>query len=355
MYGRARCASLLNVNRSCPLASGLCLRRLARDRRPYRPTTSTLSCIHGRQGEWRPHGTGVSSEKAGDSRPGTFAQPGDVVRGEIQGAVSGVTDRVAALERGLQVHNDRTFQAVETLSATQAQQSCRIEELAGDTRDIAHRLTFLEGSVKNLQSVGSTPSTAESGRVPALVMGGWPPDTMANEVLQKANEMARDLQLQLNMADAFVPGVRRGFVLIPISANQDESDESMRQRIQACIRRVNSSNVTLGRKPDGNPAKLWLSISQPPERRRRAALAGKVKRLIIEAGGLPLHHRIEPEWATGTVWFKNVKVSSGSTAGPAGSTPAGCGWIDLPAIATQLGIDQPTVESTWAPLLAALR
>ena len=100
--------------------------------------------------------------------------------------------------------------------------------------------------------------------------------------------MARDLQLQLNMADAFVPGVCRGFVLIPISTNPDETDENMRQRIQSCIRRVNASNVSLGRKPDGNPAKLWLSISQPPERRRRAALAGKVKCLVIEAGGLPL-------------------------------------------------------------------
>ena len=279
----------------------------------------------------------------------------EVVRGEIQGAVSGVTNRVAALERGLQAHNDRTFQAVETLSTAQAQQSHRIEELAGDTRDVATRLTFLEGTVKNLQSAGSTPSTADSGRVPALVMGGWPPDTLASEVLQKANEMARDLQLQLNLSDAFVPGVRRGFVLIPISANADESDESMRQRVQACIRKVNTANITLGRKPDGNPAKLWLSISQPPERRRRAALAGKVKCLIIEAGGLPHIHHIEPEWATGTVWFKNVKVSSGSTPGPAASTPAGCGWIDLPAIAAQLGVDQATIESTWTPLLAALR
>ena len=279
----------------------------------------------------------------------------DVVRGEIQGAVTGVTDRVAALERGLQAHNDRTFQAVETLSSAQAQQSNRLEELAGDARDIAHRLTFLEGTVKNLQSTGSTPSTADTGRVPALVMGGWSPDTPANEVLQKANEMARDLQLQLNLADAFVPGVRRGFVLIPISANPEETDEAMRQRIQSCIRRVNSANVSLGRKPDGNPAKLWLSISQPPERRRRAALAGKVKRLIIEAGGVPLINRIEPEWATGTVWFQNVKVSSGSTAGPASSTPAGCGWIDLPAIAAQLGMDQAALESTWTPLLAALR
>ncbi|CAE7248993.1 hypothetical protein AK812_SmicGene13784 [Symbiodinium microadriaticum] len=62
------------------------------------------------------------------------------------------------------------------------------------------------------------------------------------------------------------------------------------------IRRVNASNISLGWKPDGNPAKLWLTLSQPPERRRRAAVAGKVKRLIIEAGGPSLIARIELEW-----------------------------------------------------------
>ena len=89
--------------------------------------------------------------------------------------------------------------------------------------------------------------------------------------------MARDLQLQLNMADAFVPHVRRGFVLLPIAPMTGETDEAMRQRVQTCIRRVNAANINLGRKPDVNQAKLWLTltISQPPERRRRAALAGK--------------------------------------------------------------------------------
>ena len=46
----------------------------------------------------------------------------EVLRTEIQGAVGGVTDRVAALERSLQNHNERTFQAVETLSTGQAAQ-----------------------------------------------------------------------------------------------------------------------------------------------------------------------------------------------------------------------------------------
>ena len=173
----------------------------------------------------------------------------DVVRGEIQGAVAGMSDRVAALEKNLQQHNDRTFQAVETLSTGQADQGLRIAELASDSKLLAGRLSQLEGTVKNLQSSGSTPSTVDAGRVPALVMGGWSPDSPAGEVLQKANEMARDLQLQLNMSDAFVPGVRRGFVLIPLSPNDGESEEGMRQRAQACIRRVNSSNISLGRNP----------------------------------------------------------------------------------------------------------
>ncbi|CAE7352112.1 unnamed protein product [Symbiodinium microadriaticum] len=183
-------------------------------------------------------------------------------------------------------------------------------------------------------------------------MGGWPPDTLAADVLAKANEMARDLQLQISMADAFVPGVRRGFVLIPISPRDGESEEAMRQRIQSCIRRVNASNISLGWKPDGNQARLWLTLSQPPERRRRAALAGKVKRLIIEAGGSSLVPRIEPEWATGTVWLKDTKVSSGTSAGPTGSSGAGCGWIDLPKIAELIGVDPQQLAKTWDPLLA---
>ncbi|CAE7704187.1 YCF1 [Symbiodinium sp. CCMP2456] len=176
----------------------------------------------------------------------------DVVRGEIQGAVTGLSDRVAAVERNLQQHNDRTFQAVETLSTNQADQALRIADIANDTKTMAGRISFLETTVKSIQASGSTPSTADTGRVPALIMGGWPPETQASEVLQKANEMARDLQLQLNMSDAFVPGVRRGFVLIPTTPQDGENDEAMRQRMQTCIRRVAAANVTLGRKPDGN-------------------------------------------------------------------------------------------------------
>ncbi|OLP74019.1 hypothetical protein AK812_SmicGene46566, partial [Symbiodinium microadriaticum] len=79
-------------------------------------------------------------------------------RSEIEGAVSGLTDRVAALEGSLQAHNNCTFQAVETLSAGQAEQALQIHQLAPDSKT-----TLLEGTVKNLQSAGSTPSTMDAG------------------------------------------------------------------------------------------------------------------------------------------------------------------------------------------------
>ena len=141
----------------------------------------------------------------------------------------------------------------------------------------------------------------DSGRTPALIMGGWPPDTLAADVLDKANAMARDLKLEINMKDAFVPGVRRGFALIPLKPNHDETEEEMRQRAQACIRRVSLAEVNLGTKPDGNRAKL-LARSEPASGKTpQGRLSRKVKRLIIEAGGPATVRLIEPEWATGTV------------------------------------------------------
>ena len=199
------------------------------------------------------------------------------LRKEINGALQGVSSRVDAMEKGLEYHGSRTLQAVETLTSVQAEQSAKIQAVAEDTAQLGLRMTALEGKIRDLQSVGSTNPTQDRGRTPALITGGWPAETL----LEKANAMARDLiKLQLNMQEAFVPGVRREFVLIPMKPNQDESDAEMRQRAQACIKRVNQAGVHLGTKADGNAAKLWLAVSQPLEKGRRAALAGKIKRLI---------------------------------------------------------------------------
>ena len=182
------------------------------------------------------------------------------LRKEINGALKGVTARIDAMEKILEQHGSRTLQAFETfetfetLTTAQAEQGEKIQAVITGTAALSQRLTALQ--------------------------------------------------------DVFVPGVRRGFALIPLKPRTDETEEEMRQRVQACIRRVSQAGDDLGPKPDGNRAKLWLAVSQQPEKRRRAALAGKVKCLSIEASTVGL---IEPEWATRTVWFNGHRVASATT------------------------------------------
>ena len=77
-----------------------------------------------------------------------------------------------------------------------------------------------------------------------------------------------------------------------------------------------------------------------------------MKRLIVEIGVWVLSvRRIEPEWATDTVWIDGHWVASATTSAPSGATPVGCGWADFSTIARR----QIEVEKAWEPLLAALR
>ena len=77
--------------------------------------------------------------------------------------------------------------------------------------------------------------------------------------------------------------------------------------------------------------KLWVALSQSPERRRRAKLAGKIKRTILELGGRK--DIMEVEFATGTVWYDQVKICSTAAEKPRGAESAGAGWADIAALA----------------------
>ena len=60
------------------------------------------------------------------------------------------------------------------------------------------------------------------------------------------------------------------------------------------VQRVRGANVILGRREDGTHSRLWLAISQSPAKRKRAQLAAKTKRLILELGGAA--NRLEVEY-----------------------------------------------------------
>ena len=92
----------------------------------------------------------------------------------------------------------------------------------------------------------------------------------------------------------------------------------------------------MGTKDNGVPSKLYLNISQPPEKRRKVQVAAKCKRLLMEHGALAAD--VEVEYATGEVWLKGTRVAAATAAiTPPHTTQTGTqGWIDLPAIAAKL-------------------
>ena len=145
---------------------------------------------------------------------------------------------------------------------------------------------------------------------PALIIGGWHPDTEADKVIDHANKL---------------------------------------------IRQVRNANVTISTRLSGEPSKLFLNVSQPPEKRRKVQVAAKCERLLMELGALSSD--VETEYSTGQVWFKAKKVASATNhMAPQGTTQTGSeGWIDLQTIAAKLHRNLEAVQSAWQPLGAVLR
>ena len=128
----------------------------------------------------------------------------------------------------------------------------------------------------------------------------------------------------------------------------------MRERIRAATAKVKAANyVIVGR---DRPA--WLVPSRSPAERKRSALAGKTKRLVLQltadTGGL--QPALEVEWGSGTVWLNGVRVASAASAPPANSDAVSTGgWIALGSIASKLRLPAARVRKEWEPLAAALR
>ena len=127
---------------------------------PRPPTSATVA-------EGKP-----SLQMLQDTLRGELSRERAEPRKEINRALKGVTARVDAIEKGLEQHGSRTLQAVETLTTLQAEQGEKIQTIITDTAALGQRLAALEGKVRDIQPAGSSTSTHDSGRVPALIMGG---------------------------------------------------------------------------------------------------------------------------------------------------------------------------------------
>ena len=131
----------------------------------------------------------------------------------------------------------------------------------------------------------------------ALILGGRDDENAAATTLEAARSVVQQLRLDLDMAELFVPGVRRGYATLPFQARSGESEAQLQERLRGAITRVREAKVLTGAVGPMGQKRLWVNFSSPPEKRRRNVLVGKLKRAILEAGGVKSN--IEAEFAAG--------------------------------------------------------
>ena len=169
---------------------------------------------------------------------------------------------------------------------------------------------------------------------------------------EQAERILKSVNAPIALEPLFVPGVRRGYAILPIDERLGESSESRRQRVQEVITQVRTANVQLGTHSDGGNRRIWIAMSQPPDRRRKARLAAKIKRLYLTLGGDK--DLLEMEYSSGSAWINGHKVCSATAGKMPGTEDVGPGWVDIATVTRVLHLDRAEVEKVWSPLKAEI-
>ena len=200
-----------------------------------------------------------------------------------------------------------------------------LQQLQEAKSEVKIRLERLEKNSGGSSAPGSTTAPSSDGsRRPALVIGWgwWDPDQDAKTTKEQAEHILRSVGAPISLDQLFVPGVRRGYAILPIDERLGEPFKARRQRVQEVISKVRTANVQRGAHSDGENRRVWIAMSQPPDRRRKARLAPKVKRLYLTLGGDK--DLLEMEYSSGSAWINGHKVCSAT----AGKTQRRCGaWL----------------------------
>ena len=89
-------------------------------------------------------------------------------------------------------------------------------------------------------------------------MGGWVDDQEAAATMQLATEACNNLHLDIDMQEAFVPGLRRGYLVIPYKPKVNENERAMFSRLAQAIQQVKQAKQATGAiGPNGQPKNLW--------------------------------------------------------------------------------------------------
>ena len=185
-----------------------------------------------------------------------------------------------------------------------------VQALQRDSQAEACRVSELEkrmGAVETRSTILRSHAEGDGERRRALIMGGWSEDNVAASTLESAKAMVAQLRLDIDLSEAFVPGIRRGYVIVPYSTRTGETESQCQERLRGAMARVRQANILTGDEGPQGPRRLWLNFSTPPDRRKRAILAGKIKRAVLEAGGRNVDGLMKLHWLA--CWARTSRQS----------------------------------------------
>ena len=264
--------------------------------------------------------------------------------------IGSMDTRVSQIETQFTERAQEQVNLLTAITNTQSQDTNDLIALQQQDKQTQESVASLQQCLAKLETqpprqprTGST-ATVED-RQPALIMGGWADDQEASATLQLAKDAVKNLHLDMDMEEAFVP----------YGPRNRESDGNMHGRPAAAIQKVRQAHQATGAlNPDGQPKHLWLAYSQTPERRKRARYAGKVKRLLLEQGAEK--EDLQVEFATGALWYKGRRIASATAPAPQGQsiTKSALGWLDSEAVASYTNKSKDAIVATWHVLLDPL-
>ena len=153
--------------------------------------------------------------------------------------------------------------------------------------------------------------------------------------LEAPKHMVAQLRLDIDLGEALVPGIRRGYAIIPYSTRSGEAESHLQERLRGAMSRLRQANfLTRDEGPQGLPH-LWLNLSTCPDIDANDQFwRGRVKEQCSNLVGkgtncklsLPPHQYVS--WQE-SCWWGTVPHSS--------ATQIGCGWVDKGALVNMLG------------------
>ena len=169
-----------------------------------------------------------------------------------------------------------------------------------------------------------------------MILGGWRAELEEEEVLNKARKLFKDLDIDIDLAEALMPGKNKGFLIVPMLLKDGEDRARLQRRVIHSTELVSKAALPSGGKDrKGNPSTIWMAVSESPEQRRKTRQLSKSKRCVLEIA--EKHGRslvVRAQYKLGVLWMDDRKITGAGAPLPNFNAAARSehGWLDSKAV-----------------------